>query len=66
MMARMIRTSQGNLFGTAVKVTEAAVFNGTTLYAITCSSTPSKARTAHRACAEVLRTFEVTRPSRRV
>ena len=51
-----------NLYGTAVKATEAVVFNGTTIYEITCTSTPSKARAVHRACAQVLRTFKVTQP----
>jgi hypothetical protein len=64
-MPGLLYRGTGNLFGTAVKVTEAAVFNGTTLYAITCSSTPSEAGAVHRACAHVLRTFRVTRPSRR-
>ena len=64
-MPGLLYRGTGNLFGTAVKVTEAAVFNGTTLYAITCASTPSKARVVQRACAQALRTFKVTRPSRR-
>ena len=52
--------------GTGIKLELAWVFNGTTNYAITCASTPSKARAVERACAEVLRTFKATRPSRRV
>ena len=49
-------------FGTAVKITEAVVFNGTTSYEISCTSTRAKARAVDRACAEVLRTFKVTQP----
>jgi hypothetical protein len=55
----------GNFDGTAVKDTEAVVFNGTTFYEIECTSTLAKANVVDRACAEVLRTFKVTQPSRR-
>jgi hypothetical protein len=65
-MPGVLYRGTGNLFGTAIKVTEAAVFNGTTLYVITCASTPSKARVVQRACAHVLGTFKMTRPSKRV
>jgi hypothetical protein len=51
-----------NFYGTAVKATVAVVFHGPTIYEITCTFTPSKARGVNRACAEVLRTFKVTQP----
>jgi hypothetical protein len=54
----------GRTHGTAIKLAVAVVFNGTTNYQIACASTPAKARAVNRACAEVLRTFKVTRPSR--
>ena len=55
----------GYVYGAAVKATFVVVFNGTTIYTISCTSTPVQARSVDRACAEVLRTFKVTRPSRR-
>jgi hypothetical protein len=54
--------STEHLFGTAVKATAVVVFNGTTTYEIPCTFTPSKARAVQQACAQVLRTFTVTRP----
>jgi hypothetical protein len=54
------------LYGSAVHVTVVMVFHGKTSYTITCTSTRAKARAVHRACAEVLRTFKVTPPSKRV
>ena len=54
------------LYGAAVHLTVVVVFNGTTSYTITCTSTRAKARAVHRGCAQVLRTFKVTRPSRRL
>jgi hypothetical protein len=52
------------LYGSAVHVTVVMVFHGRTSYTITCTSTRAKARAVHRGCAEVLRTFKVTKPSR--
>jgi hypothetical protein len=46
---------------TAQKVTWVSAFNGSTEYAITCSSTPAKATANQRACAQVLRTFKVSK-----
>jgi hypothetical protein len=61
-MPGLLYRGNGNLFGTAGKSTEAVVFNGTTFYEISCTSTPAKARAVDRACAQVLRTFKVTQP----
>ena len=55
----------GQTLGMMIKLAVVAVFNGTTSYQISCASTPAKTRAVNRACAEVLRTFKVTRPSRR-
>jgi hypothetical protein len=49
------------LYGAAFHLTVVVVFNGTTSYTITCTSTRAKARAVHRGCAQVLRTFKATR-----
>ena len=59
-MPGLLYQGTANLHGTALQVTAAVVFNGTTNYTIACSSTPAKARAVQRACAQVLRTFKVT------
>ena len=47
--------------GTAVKATLVTVFNGKTVYGISCRFAPAKARAVQQACAQVLRTFKVVK-----
>jgi hypothetical protein len=61
-MPGLLYRGNGNLFGTAGKSTVAVVVSGTTIYEIACTSTPSKANAVQQECAQVLRTFKVTRP----
>ena len=49
--------------GIASQVTVVVAFNGMTAYAFSCTWTPAKARAVQQACAQVLRTFTVRRPS---
>ena len=48
---------------TAGKITVVLAFNGRTEYAIACSSTSAKASAVQQACAQVLRTFKVSKLS---
>ena len=51
----------GRLHGTAAKTTQAEFFNGMTAYGVVCGYTPGKAQAVQRGCAQVLRTFKVSR-----
>jgi hypothetical protein len=61
-MPGLLYRGTANLSGTALTGTAVMVVNGTTDYDIACTSTRAKARAVHRACAQMLRTFKVTRP----
>jgi hypothetical protein len=52
---------QGTETNPVGKDTLTIVFNGMTWYDITCAYTPAKARAVQRGCAQVLRTFKVSR-----
>ena len=52
---------QGTQTNPIAKVTLTIVFNGMTRYDFSCVYTPAKARAVQRGCAQVLRTFKVTR-----
>ena len=65
-MPALVYLGTGHLDGAAVKLTVFVVFKVPTNYTITCTSTPSKARAVNRAGGQVVNTFKVTRPSRRV
>jgi hypothetical protein len=52
---------QGTQTNPVGKDTLTIVFNGMTWYDITCAYTPAKARAVQRGCAQVLRTFQVSR-----
>jgi hypothetical protein len=54
-------TGTAKIHATALKVTLVSAFNCRTEYAIVCSSTPAKARAVQQACAQVLRTFKVSK-----
>ena len=52
---------QGTQTNPVAKVTLTVVFNGMTRYDFSCVYTPAKARAVQRGCAQVLRTFQVSR-----
>ena len=52
---------QGTQTNPVAKVTLTIVFNGMTRYDFSCVYTPAKARAVQRGCAQVLRTFQVSR-----